>query len=422
MLIEFSVENFRSFKDKVTFSMEKGIGDENDINIFKFDNIELLKTSALYGANASGKTNLVRAFTTAILMIRQSNMIPVGGKWREIVPFMLDEDSRNKPTKFEFVFVANNTKYKYSFSTDGSKIYDESLLAYYSQKPSSIFKRTNVNDYEFPINDESKLKSIVSKNTENKLFLATATTWNYEKTKDAYLWFMSSIDTYNNFSDILDNDLKSLSEPNNELKEFTLKLLREADIVIKDIKVDYEEREMDLNLANMIIPPIARTAEIPKIKNFNIEVEHEVIDGKGKNHVYSINFNDESSGTRILFALAPLLKRAFESTKVIIVDELENSLHPTLVEYIINIFNNPRINKTNSQLIFTTHAVNLLDLDLFRRDQIWFAEKNGDTGVTDIYPLDDFSVRKTENIEKGYLNGRYGAIPFIKEGESLWDE
>ena len=225
MLIEFSVENFRSFKDKVTFSMEKGIGDENDINIFKFDNIELLKTSALYGANASGKTNLVRAFTTAILMIRQSNMIPVGGKWREIVPFMLDEDSRNKPTKFEFVFVANNTKYKYSFSTDGSKIYDESLLAYYSQKPSSIFKRTNVNDYEFPINDESKLKSIVSKNTENKLFLATATTWNYEKTKDAYLWFMSSIDTYDNFSDILDNDLKSLSEPNNELKEFTLKLL-----------------------------------------------------------------------------------------------------------------------------------------------------------------------------------------------------
>jgi len=422
VLIEFSVENYRSFKDKVTFSMEKGIGDENEINIFKFENLELLKSSAIYGANASGKTNLIRAFTTAIMMIRQSNIIPVGGRWNTIVPFILDEKSKKKPTTFEFVFVANKTKYKYSFSADSNRIYEESLDAYYSQKPSSIFKRTNVDKYEFPNNDENKLRSIVSKNTENKLFLATATTWNYEKTKDAFLWFMTSIDTYNNFMDIMDKDLKSFSEPNNELKEFTLKLLREADIVIKDIKVDYEEKDMDLNLANMIIPPIARTAEIPKIKNFNIEVEHEVIDEKGENHVYNINFNDESSGTKILFSLAPSLKRAFDTTKVIIVDELENSLHPALVEYIINIFNNPKINKANSQLIFTTHAVNLLDLDIFRRDQIWFTEKNSENGVTDIYPLDDFSVRKTENIEKGYLNGRYGAIPFIKDGISLWEE
>lgn len=422
MLIEFSVENFRSFKDKVTFSMEKGIGDENENNVFNFENLELLKSSAIYGANASGKTNLIRAFTTAIMMIRQSNIIPVGGKWNGIVPFMLDEESRKKPTKFEFLFIANNVRYRYSFSADINKIYEESLDAYYSQKPSSIFKRSNTNNYEFPNSEENKLKTIVSKNTENKLFLSTATTWNYEKTKDAFLWFMTSIDTYNNFMDIMDKDLKSFSGSSSELKDFTLKLLREADIVIKDIKVNYEEKEMDLNLANMIIPPIARSAEIPKIKNYNIEVEHEVIDENLQKHNYTINFNDESSGTKILFSLAPSLKRAFDSTKVIIVDELENSLHPALVEYIINIFNNPNINKANSQLIFTTHAVNLLDLDIFRRDQIWFTEKNSENGVTDIYPLDDFSVRKTENIEKGYLNGRYGAIPFIKDGFSLWQE
>lgn len=422
MLIEFSVENFRSFKDKVTFSMEKGIGDENEVNVFSVENLELLKSSAIYGANASGKTNLIRAFTTAIMMVRQSNLIPVGGKWNFIVPFMLDEKSRTKPSKFEFEFIANNTRYKYSFSTDDSKINEESLYAYYSQKPSLIFKRSNVNKYEFPVSDENKLRSIETKNTDNKLFLATATTWNYEKTKDAFLWFMESIDTYNNFANIMDNDLKSFSEPDNDLKDFTLKLLREADIVIKDIKVDYEEKDMDINLANMIIPPIARTADTPKIKNFNIEVEHEVVDEDGKNYIYNINFNDESSGTKILFSLAPPLKRAFDSTKVIIVDELENSLHPALVEYLINIFNNPNINKANSQLIFTTHAVNLLDLDIFRRDQIWFTEKNTENGVTDIYPLDDFSVRKTENIEKGYLNGRYGAIPFIKDGMSLWEE
>ena len=164
MLIEFSVENFRSFKDKVTFSMEKGIGDENENNVFSFENLELLKSSAIYGANASGKTNLIRAFTTAIMMIRQSNIIPVGGRWNGIVPFMLDDNSRNKPTKFEFLFFANGVKYRYSFSADINKIYEESLDAYYSQKPSSIFKRTNTNEYEFPNSEDNKLKTIFKNN------------------------------------------------------------------------------------------------------------------------------------------------------------------------------------------------------------------------------------------------------------------
>ena len=104
-----------------------------------------------------------------------------------------------------------------------------------------------------------------------------------------------------------------------------------------------------------------------------------------------------------------------------IVDELEKSMHPALVKFIIKLFNNKKINKANSQLIFTTHATNLLDLDLFRRDQIWFTEKNSNTGASDLYPLDSFPVRKDENIEKGYINGRYGAIPFIKDID-LWQE
>lgn len=138
-------------------------------------------------------------------------------------------------------------------------------------------------------------------------------------------------------------------------------------------------------------------------------------------HNYKLNFVDESSGTKVLFAFAPFLKRAFENTKVIIVDELERSLHPALVEFIVKLFNNKEINKANSQLIFTTHAMNLLNLELLRRDQIWFTEKNPENGVTDLYPLDSFSVRKDENIQKGYINGRYGAIPFIKDVD-LWLE
>ena len=125
MLIEFSVENFKSFKDKTTFSMEKDIGDEHTNNVFKANNFDLLKSASIYGANASGKSNLLKALTTAILMVRNSNIIPIGGKWSGIVPFMLDEKSKNKPSMFEFIFIANGVKYRYSFSADNTKIYDE---------------------------------------------------------------------------------------------------------------------------------------------------------------------------------------------------------------------------------------------------------------------------------------------------------
>ena len=174
-------------------------------------------------------------------------------------------------------------------------------------------------------------------------------------------------------------------------------------------------------MVDLLIPKINQNSKVFKTKSINIELEHEVIDEFNKKHFYKLNFIDESLGTKVLFSLAPILKRAFSSSKVIIVDEFEKSMHPKLVEFIIKLFNNPDINKYNSQLIFTTHATNLLDLELLRRDQIWFTEKNPSNGVTDLYPLDSFSVRKDENILKGYINGRYGAIPFIKDVD-LWLE
>lgn len=420
MLIEFSVKNFLSFKDKVTLSMEKGNGDENLENVVSENGTYLLKTAAIYGANASGKSNILSALSCAILMVRNSNLIPVGGKWNFVKPFLFDEVSKNEPSEFEFIFTSNGVKYRYSFSTDMNRIYDEVLDAYYSQKPTNIFTRKNTNSYEFST-DKSRLEELSNNNTENKLFLATATTWNYDKTKDAYLWFVNAIDTYNSFDKIADGDLMDYSNEEVGLKEFALKLLSEADILIKDITVNYEEKEMDSTMVDMLVPPMARNAEKFKIKNVNIELEHEVKDDNGNAHTYKLNFTDESSGTKVLFAFAPFLKKAFETTKIIVVDELEKSMHPVLVEFIVKLFNNKDINKANSQLIFTTHSTNLLNLELLRRDQIWFTEKNPKNGVSDLFPLDSFSVRKDENIQKGYINGRYGAIPFIRDID-LWQE
>ncbi len=421
MLIEFSVKNFLSFKDKVTLSMEKGIGNENLENTITNSITDLLKTAAIYGANASGKSNILKAFTCAILMIRNSNLISIDGKWDFIKPFLFDENSKNKPSEFEFIFIANNIKYRYFFSADASRIYDETLDAYYSQKPTNIFTRTKTNIYEFS-NDKNKLEPLAATNTENKLFLSTATTWNYDKTKDAFLWFLTTIDTYTSFNKISDKDLIDYSNNDKELKKFALKLLKESDILIKDIFVDYyEEKKVDRTMKDILTSSLLGINEKDKNINVNIELEHEVIDENNNTHTYKLNFNDESSGTKVLFALAPFLKRSFEKTKVIVVDELERSLHPTLVEFIIKLFNNEKINKVNSQLIFTTHATNLLNLEIFRRDQIWFTEKNPNNGISRLYPLDSFSIRKDENIQKGYINGRYGAVPFINDVD-LWLE
>lgn len=405
MLIEFSVKNFWSFKDKVTLSMEKGSGEENLDSIVSINNLDLLKSIAIYGANASGKSNILRAINCATYMVKHSTMLPLGTEWDFIKPFLFDKETQAKPSEFEFIFIANNTKYRYYFSADSVRIYDEILDAYYSQKPTNIFTRINTNNYEFN-SDKNKLESLSANNTENKLFLATATTWNYSKTRDAYLWFSNSVESYNSFNEISEQDLKEYSNDQKDLKKFTLKLLKEADILIKDISVNYSNKDITSMYVN---------------NKVNIELEHAIKDNNNLYHSYKLNFDAESSGTRALFTLAPYLKRAFENNKVIVVDELEKSLHPSLVEFIVKLFNNKKINKSNSQLIFTTHATNLLNLELLRRDQIWFTEKNPENGVSDLYPLDSFSVRKDENIQKGYINGRYGAIPFIRDID-LWEE
>lgn len=150
-----------------------------------------------------------------------------------------------------------------------------------------------------------------------------------------------------------------------------------------------------------------------KPKVFNVLLKH-----KGSENYLTID--EESMGTQIIFAFIPFIKDAINNQKVIIVDELDKSMHPYLVELIVQMFNDKEINKNGAQLIFNTHDTNLLDLNILRRDQIWFTEKNNDTGISDLYTLSDFSVRKLENVEKGYLLGRYGAVPSIKNDLNLW--
>ena len=422
MLIEFSVKNFMSIKDEMTFSMVTGIGDENIENTIKNNSTgeRYLKSAAIYGANASGKTNFMKAITAAILMVRKSNLRNINEPLSEIRPFKFYLKTINEPCEFKFVFIKNNIKYIYGFSADINRIYTEYLYQYLSAKPSLVFERKNTNEYKFTQQEQSKLEELSTKNTEKKLFLSTATEWNYEKTKDAYIWFSEDIDTYHDYMnaggyvfDKFENDKEG------SLKKFTINLLKQADILIKD----YNFEVKDMNLGNIIA---FNNIKIPNEnivqKEVRISTFHEIENENGDKENYELELQEESLGTQNLFFLSPILKESFEKGKVIIVDEIDKSLHPLLVEFIIKLFHNREINKNNAQLIFNTHDTNLLSLDNFRRDQIWFTEKDPKKGSTELYPLDDFSVRKTENVQKGYLNGRYGAIPFLAIGNSLWED
>ena len=413
MILEFSIANFLSFKDKVTFSMLANATNGLDDNYIISNNRRVLKTSAIYGANASGKTNMFKILTIVIAMLRSSNILNINAKL-PIVPFKFDKNTINKPSEFEIKFIVDDVRYVYGFIADTNKIHEEYLYYYPNGRETKIFDRTNTNDYSFPQKDERLLNDIAAKNAANKFFIATATNWNYEKTKSPYKFLSSDIFTFNNLGGLRDISLSEYLKNNKELKDFALEFLKKADFNIEDYKVLQTDVPDDVLAA---IPNFIKTGmdmkENPKV--FTAFFKH-----KGSD--IELSYEEESIGTQIIFCFIPFIMDALNNKRVIIVDELDRSLHPYLVEMIVQMFNDYDINKNGAQLIFNTHDTNLLKLNILRRDQIWFTEKDDKNGISDLYPLNDFSVRKAENVEKGYMLGRYGAVPFIKNDFNLWEE
>ena len=411
MIIEFSVTNFLSFKDRVTFSMLANASSGLDSNYVVVNDKKILKTAAIYGANASGKSNLFKILTNVMFMLSTSNNRDINAKL-PIIPFKFDKESLNKPSEFEIKFITDNIRYVYGFIADKNKIYEEYLYYYPNGKETKIFDRTNINEYTYSQKDKKILKEIETMNTSNKFFLATATTWNYEKTKPAYLFLTTCIGTYFNIEEFKNIAFNAYISKGDKLKKFALDFLEKADFNIEDFEVSKVDIPNEL-LTN--IPEFLKKGIGENPKAFRVLLKH-----KGdSNYLY---LDNESMGTQMIFAFIPFIEDTLNNNKILIIDELDKSLHPFLVHYIVEIFNDRDINKDGSQLIFNTHDTNLLDLNILRRDQIWFTEKNSDNGESELYSLSDFSVRKQENIEKGYILGRYGAVPVIKNDLNLWEE
>lgn len=405
MLIEFSVTNFLSFKEKNTFTMLASSDNTLSDNFIEIGNDKILKLTALYGANASGKTNLFKILVMVSTMIKNSNFF-APNVLLPIIPFKLDKDFVTKPSEFEIKFLIDGIRYFYGFKADNKNVYEEYLTYYPNGRPVKIFSRKNVNEYTFNASDEKFLNDIKEKNTSNKFFLATATNWNYEKTKTAFDFITDKLGVVLSY-DQIDSYAYNMyyNDKDKKLENFALKFLEKADFNIKGYKVIEEKMTED---TLRIMPDIVKPFFPVNMPMYKVNTKHIV-----KGNEFEFDISEESLGTQVIFSLIPVIKDVLDNGKVLIIDEFDKSLHPFIVKYIVEILNDSEINKNNSQLIFNTHDTNLLDLELLRRDQIWFAEKDLETGSSTIYPLDDFSVRKTENVEKGYLLGRYGAIPFL---------
>lgn len=408
MLIEFSIENFRSIKDKVTLSMVASADASLEENLIKhvLNEDSLLRSTVLYGANASGKTNVLMAldFLKALVLLSHNHQ---KGQNITFMPFKLDEKCRSLPTKLSIIFIKESVRYSYNVSYDSEKVIDESLYYYPNDKKAIIFERSNTTNYKFTV-DEKEQNAISERTLPNTLYLSKATQENYAKTSLAFDWFNNNLQVIGSTGNrLLPNFTVDLLKKDAESKSRILKALLEADVDINDISLNFKKiladdlKEFSPEFVKLILK------DKTDIEAYQIQTQH-------KGVVFDFE-TEESGGTKRVFSLIGLWIDALKNGKVLVVDELDIKLHHLLNLFLIHLFHDPTQNRSNAQLIFTTHNTNLLDQDIFRRDQIWFTEKNAKTGSTDLYSLAEYGPRKDKDIEKGYLAGKYGALPFIKE-------
>jgi AAA15 family ATPase/GTPase len=398
MLLEFSVTNFRSIKEKQTLSFLKTKlksdnlgGNYTTITLSTGKTLDVLNTAVIYGANASGKSNIVLALDVMVDIIRGKHIIPFDdSEIYNIVPFLLDRDSKNFPTELEIDFIdSNGVRFVYGFSVTREKIIDEWLYQYPKGRPQVLIDRENTNTWGTTTALKGHKKTWQQNTIDNRLFLNVAKDLNSEQLNNVYNSILSIKPILDDFNK--DNTSRKLNN-NKEYKSNVLNFINIADKNIIDIEVKEDEDYI-------FYPPHE------EYDQFDVYITRKIDDSIIKFNIYK-----ESSGTQKIFALVSQWLDVLENGYTLILDELQNSLHPKLVEYLVKMFHNPKLNKNGAQLIFTTHETSLLDQNIFRRDQIWFCEK--ENNATEVFSLADFKVRKgVDDIEKAYLSGRYGAVP-----------
>lgn len=415
MLIEFRVKNFRSFQGEQVFSLVASSQKQHQDNIFKVENenLTLLKSVAIYGANAAGKSNFIKAFAVMSEIVVKSAIVQRGEKL-PILPFLLGQDKDN-PTEFEISFIAQGIRYKYGFSTTQEQIIKEWLYAYPNGRIQQWFLRTyDEKTQEYTYEDRNLIgeKKLWEKSTrENALFLSTAIQLNSEQLKPIFDWFLllgisrNSGDFANSFNITIDTFQKQPKE--------LIDYLKSVDLDIENLKIEKQEFEPEVP-SNIPKEMREQFKQFAKTTRFKVQTTH--INQQGNPIDFDIEL--ESEGTQKFFTFLGPVLNTLKNGRILIIDELHNHLHPAMTRFIIELFHNDKINTKNAQLIFTTHETSVLNKDIFRKDQIYFCEKQNKATI--IYSMSDFKgLRENIDYEKSYLLGRFGALPRLKSIKGL---
>lgn len=419
MLVEFNVSNFRSIRERQTLSLTRSKLKESDkLNENGFLNsslsgLELLRSSAVYGPNAAGKSNLLLALRIMKQVVEESATEMKRGDELPVQSFRLDTDFRDAPTEFEVVFIRQGVRYQYGFSLTKTRIVEEWLIAFPKGRAQHWFARQweeKKETYQWQMGSSLQGKKQLWKESTrpNALFLSTAVQLNSQQLQPVYDWFddtlrMTSVSGWG----------PGFTATLCEKKKYKLKVmdfLKAADFDINDVIVEkklFDSKDLPSDMPDEIRSQISKKLEGHKVLS-ELNMVHQ--DNQGNPVVF--DFDEESDGTRKLFSFAGPWLDTLENGHVLIIDELHDNLHPKLVQFLVGLFHSDVTNPNNAQLVFSTHETSILSSEMFRRDQIWFCEKDR-TCATRLFPLTDFSPRNRENLEMAYLAGRFGALPYI---------
>ncbi len=441
MLIQFTVENFSSFDAKTTFSMladgSERLHPSHVVDSGQGKTASILRAAALYGANGAGKSSLVKAVSFAKKMILRGTR---GGQRTRVTPFKLGSDAQ-RPSRFEFVFVHEGTQYSYGFLLNAAQVLEEWLYATVSKKEVRYFERVTSADGQTEVEFGATFTGKVAKQKQflafvaqgtrpNQLFLTEAREHNVGAVAPVIGWFEDVLTIIS--AEAQSKQLEKQLYADSNFAEFVGACLHNAGTGIKTISAHKMPFDVDKKFA--VLPDTKRQNFLQSLQEegakvmygphgsrdafiqdepdqpalLRLKTQHRSQDGRA----IDFDFGEESDGTQRLLHLTPVLYDLKSMPCVLLLDELDRRLHPLLSRHFVRMALDCAENSVHSQLIFTTHETSLLDLDLLRRDEIWFVEKDKG-GASHLYSLAEFNIRPDLKIQKGYLNGRFGAIPFI---------
>lgn len=415
MLVEFRVKNFRSLRDEQVLSLvaskDTSLANTNTVESGLKAAPRLLSSAVVYGANASGKSNLIKALQYMRGVVVESATAVQPGQTYAVQPFRLDTASAEEPTEFEVTVILSGVRHQYGFAMTQQRIVREHLLVYKAFKPQRWFERhydasSGKDVYEFGTGLKGSKTLWENATRSNALFLSMAAQLNSEALRPLFDWFASSLVVFNEQALLNPQvSIEMLKQPGGRKR--ICDFLTSADISIADIEV--VTRKVPGQTVHFDVAAGKSELRYEEVEQQQLRFSHTTDRGTAV-----FDLMDESNGTRNLLFLAGPVLDILQKGQTLVIDELDTSLHTLLVRELVRMFHRPEVNTGGAQLIFTTHDTSLLDApDLLRRDQIWLVEKDIEQ-ASNLIALAEFSPRKNEALERGYLIGRYGGIPFVR--------